>query len=313
MSTTHADKLKSSWFRQKYYIDGGYIKPFTGQTPQRYNPLDFYKPSTPGHRSTDSLHHKFANLDLSKESEIEGFYTNYGPLGLFERDIINVVAFQPDLQNIYRMPDISPVAGVQRFSNELVPLDELINRYHIPEDKLPIPKPGDLVMPITEITALDTLERLEDFKAEVLRYRRTLDLRYSLADKDTGKLRDILVQDRHPSTRKNVLEMNETELLITASGLVLWEVNGAMENRVHPRLTFNSSGYEISKEITWDCDSLLTALYVMIFLDISRGALTRRCLKCNQYFEPEPSRPNTKYCSPSHQAAAKTQRLRNRD
>lgn len=304
MSTTHPDNLKSSWFKQKYYIDGGYLKPAPGQTPTRYNPMSLYKPSTTDQRVTSSLHHLFANIDSSNESEIEKFYTTYGPLGLFEEDIVNLVAFSPDLEHIYPMPKESPIAGVQRFSNELMPISDLQRRYHIPEDKLPFAFKGESFIPSTEVSSRDTWESLEDFRKELVKFRRIVNLRIALADKDIKQIK-ILFSDR-----KLQDDLTDKELLLITSGQILWDINSAMENRVYPILDFDDVGYGISKSITWQCDSLLTALYAMVFLDISRGALMKRCGKCGVYFES--MRPNTKYCSPSCQASAKSQRFRNK-
>jgi hypothetical protein len=308
MSNTHADILQGRWYRKKYYIDDGFIKPVPGARVEPYNIFDFY---LPGNRQRDSIHQIFASVDLNDDKAITGFYTRFGPLGLYNREIIKIVAFPPNLRHIYRMPESSPVAGVQRDINELMPMDMLMGKYHIPRDVFPIPIEGDLVLPDKKVATLDTWEPVDKFREECIRFRWILELRNAIADKNIMEIKELLESSNNQLYRNAVKGKDDNGLLYIATGAVMWAVNGEMENRVTPLLMFDERD-GISKKISWRCDSLLTALYTMIFLDITRGVLTRRCEneKCTKFFEA--GNPKVRFCSTSCQSAVKTQRYRDK-
>ncbi len=307
MSNTHADILQGRWYRKKYYIDDGFLKPVPGARVEPYNIFDFY---FPGNRQRDSIHQIFASLDLNDDKAITGFCTRFGLLGFYDREIIKILAFPPNQHN-YQMPKSSPVAGVQRDIDELMPMDMLIKKYHIPKDRLPIPGEGDLVLPDKKVTTLDTCEPVDKFREECVRFRWILDLRNAIADKNIRNIRNILESSNNQLYRNAVARKDDDGLLYIATGAVMWAVNGEMENRVTPLLMFDERD-GISKNISWRCDSLLTALYTMIFLDITRGVLTKRCEneRCAKFFEA--GNPKVRFCSTSCQSAAKTQRYRDK-
>lgn len=309
MSTTHADIIKGRWYRQKYYIDRGFIKPAPGWKVDDYNPFDFYRR---GERERDNLHHIFASLDVDDDAAIEGFCSRFGLLGLFNREILKVVSYSPVMAHLFKLPENSPYIGVQRFLDVLMPMDELMDTFHIPEEKFLLPKQDDLVMPDTRITVLDTWESVKDFKRECITFRWIIDLQNAITDKDIPKIRELFRNSDSRVYQAAAGEHDDTRILLGATGAVMWAVNGELENMVSPLLTFDDASNGISKNITWRCDSLLTSLYMMIFLDITRGVLTKRCEfeKCRRYFEA--SGPEVKYCTPSCQTRAKTKRYRDK-
>lgn len=304
MSTTHADTIKGRWHRRKFYIDRGFIKPVPGWRVDDYNPFDFYRP---GER--DNLHYIFASLDLGDEAAIEGFCSRFGLLGFFNRKILKIVSDNPSRAHRFNLPGNSPYAGVQKTSRELMSMDELIETFHIPEEKFPKPKEeDDVVIPNPRITVLDTWESVKDFQEECTTFRWIMDLQDAISEKDIPKIRELFHNRKYGEVDKD----DDTSVLLSATVAVMWAVNGELENMVSPSLAFDDSSSGISKNITWRCDSLLTSLYMMIFLDITRGVLTKRCEfeKCRRYFEA--SGPEVKYCTPSCQTRAKTKRYRDK-
>lgn len=71
------------WFRQKYYVDSGHIKPLAGVRLETYNPFDYYRH---GNRVVDNLHLQFANIDIDNEKQVEAFYSKFGPMGFLTRE-----------------------------------------------------------------------------------------------------------------------------------------------------------------------------------------------------------------------------------
>ena len=305
MSTTYPDELKIRWYKQKYYLDQGFLKPIIGGRRDEYNPFDLYKQ---GNRAFDSLHFKFADLNLKDDTAIESFYSRYGPLGFFNREILKVVSYNPSLTHLFKLPNSSPVAGVHRFSDELIPMDDLIDKFHIPTSKLPIPNENDVVMPISEISSFDTWESVDEFKRECASFKMIVDFRHAVAKQNYPLIRKILLENC--SNPDEIRSYDNGQLLANANFFIIAYVNTELDNMVSPCLDFDQSSLGISKNITWRCNSLLTALYMMLFVDITRGASTCRCSneKCRRRFEPV--KPGTKYCCPSCQTTAKTRRSR---
>lgn len=297
--------FKANWYRQKYYIDKGYLKPAPEAVVGEYNPFDFYRT---GNRIKDNLHHLFAGVDLSDEKEIVAFYSKYGPLGLYNRDILKIVAFPPYQSHLYPMPEKSPVAGVQRFTGELIPLPEIVAKYNIPMGKLPVPPKGDLVISEARPTILDTWESVKDFKYECERFKWVMELQSFIPGKDLPSIRRLFEESSNEAFWKVAKEKDETKILLTATGFVLWTINQELVYRAYPYLTFDESSTGISKDIFWQCESLLTAMYAMLLKDITRGVLSRKCEKCSQFFEAK--NPDIKFCSISCQTSAKTKRFR---
>jgi hypothetical protein len=60
----------------------------------------------------------------------------------------------------------------------------------------------------------------------------------------------------------------------------------------------------------WHCNTLLEAMYLMVYLNLKGGAKLQECAShdCYEYFRPGPQ--ETIYCSPEHQSRATTRRLR---
>ncbi len=304
MSTTHADVLRGTWYRQKYYIEDGFIKPYGGNI-EAYNPFDFYKE---GNREWNNLHHAFARIDLENEQEIEGFCSKFGLLGLFNREISKVVSYRHGNDLYY--------AGVPRRSDELMPMDKLISKFHIDRERFSGPKEtmdkdGYTLLQDNRITALDTWELVGDFKRECRRFKWIIDIQAAVADNDIFKIKELLKESDSPVYHDLAKETGKRVLLV-ANGVIMWHINQELENMVSPLLTFDDKSNRISKSVMWRCESLLTSLYTMLFLDITRGALTRRCKKadCGRFFEA--ANASVKYCDSSCQVADKTKRYRDK-
>lgn len=317
----HADEFKMEWYksgedgRPLYFIAKGYIRTLPDRNVVLYNPLELYK-ENPIDRHSDNLHHVFANINLLNNKAIAEFYNKYGPLGLYEREVFNIVSFPPHLSHLYPMPSKrvgeswidSPIAGVKWNSNELMPLRDLQKKYHISNDKLILPNPGDKILKTINITALDTWESLKEFKEMCKNFKALMALIVLLFKKETDikNIKTILSDD----LLINIADFNDKEVLHYASHYVRREIAMNIENRVSPSLEIDDTGYRLSNKIIWKCDSLLTCMYLMAYCDITRGANLKRCEreKCRKWFES--SRKETEYCSVKCQVAEKSKRYR---
>lgn len=308
MSTTHADILIGHWYRKKYYTDRGFLKPDPDSKAEHYNPFDFYNFSLDG-RVADYLHHKFANLDLNDEAKIENFYSSYGPLGLFNREIAKIVTFTP---NIIFTPISEKffVAGVQRHSDDLMSTEEMSHLFHISEEKILDFKKGNFTDWDVRLTALDTWESIKDLKKECLLFRWLLDLQDAIFEDNILRIRDLFKQSDNKVYQDRSEKSDDKGILLSASNTVIWMINAELQNMVSPLLSLN--GLKISKKVTWRCDSLLSSLYMMLFIDITRGVHTKRCThkKCGKYFES--STKENKYCTEACERKARQQRYRER-
>jgi hypothetical protein len=70
---------------------------------------------------------------------------------------------------------------------------------------------------------------------------------------------------------------------------------------ISPMITFGDDGRLTP---TWRCNTLLQAMYLMLWLDLLRGSELRECgcHDCATYFRKGPQ--DSKYCSPTHASRA---------
>ena len=307
-----ADSMRSRCARRNSYLENGFIRPITGSVPEDYNPFDFYKT---GEKDTESLHREFANINLSDDKDILRFYNKYGALGLFRHEYCRIVAL-PITESKYDQKDrMSNVYAVDRISDYLTPIDEIIARYGV--DKSIIPSIDDNGMfedkngylTNFEIEACYTSENINDFKSICSEYKALLDLKCALDGKDYDAIRELLVL--YSKTYESYVNDRSNEgLLSLAASAIISEVSTHVEGMATPQLQWSQDGTGISNEITWRCDTLLSAIYLMLFLDIINSNQTRKCVECQRYFEANPTKKNNIYCSSSCRNRANTRNYR---
>lgn len=289
--------------RQNYYIENGFVIPISESQKESYNPFNEY--GKEGKRYNKSPHHVFASIDINNKEEIEWFYYNYGPLGLYKKEIRCLANYDPSFSHIFKLPDDSPVVGVQRFSSMLVPMNELVEEWHIPISKLPIPDTNGDYIPVDEVTPNDTWEKHDDFIDECLKFKWIMDLKEAYDKKEIERIKELL---KSKPLSYDIEQADAKRIMFSASSYIVYTINSEIEHMVTPLLNWDDNGYGISKNITWRCENLLSSLYMMILLDITRGAYTFKCPKCNKWFDAQ--RLETTYCSPSCQTSSKEERKR---
>ena len=145
-----------------------------------------------------------------------------------------------------------------------------------------------------------------------------------------GELRDILVRGFKDLPGQDLAFDYELELIINAANEsddpiitavdVLETVINAHLRHVAPKLIVGSiSEWQEMRELgtvlppsvnfSWEFDSLLSAMYLMLFLDLTQGKKLRKCahIYCGRFFIA--NRDDTKYCSPQCQNRARIRRF----
>lgn len=307
-----ADTMYSRCKKRHYYLEGGFIRPIKDSPPVDYNPFDFY---INGDKDKDSLHRQFANIDLSNEDEILGFYNKYGSLGLFQSKYSNIVTL-PDYE--IKNYNLSSVYITNKTSSSLVPIGDVINTYKIDEDIIPqIDENGDFkdkdgYLVTFNVDACYTSEEIEEFKKFCNEFRIILDLKFALENKDYEDIKRLLVL-YSKGCKDDIENNNEEKLLSSASTAIIITMIEYIEGMVNPLLQWNSQGTGISKDITWRCKTLLSSIYMMLFMDITSGNLTKKCknIKCkNKYFEANKSKKTNVYCSDKCRISDNVRKLR---
>jgi len=300
------DTMIGNWFRRPYILDEEVIKPLPGGKEGYYNPLDFYQA---GNRSRDNLHHVFASIDTNDPEQVVSFYNNYGTLGIIGRDIVKIT--RP-----YKVKgEKTGLLVVLRDSDELIPVKEFMERYDVPIGTFGSQYINTKQIPSIMDMASYAGESLDKFIYHHERLRWILDMLTALFIKDEDSVA-MLLDDQKSSIRELIaaadIQLEETSSLTERRAVVIEivvkHINTELANRTSVKLTSDTAKLSISRQLEWSFDSLLTALYMMVLMDIQRGVVSRSCEECGRYFET--NRTDIQYCSTKCQSRANTRKHR---
>ena len=304
------------WFRQKYYLTDNGIILSEDDWCESIDPMDFYGKDIEG---WEDLYIVFANLNIDDKQEIIGFCNKFGLLGHVARNI-QVVHTKTDEIDIDNGVDTENVIGI--YSPKLndwdrpVPLTnfgvstsknaKLVDEYL---------RNGSILTPL-EVQKL-VGEKIRDFISEQRKFTCLLELYCAINQKNSDNIKRTLYlweditahsQSEYISDMNGYGSLALSPLFDKGIDMLMRILNEEFEKRSSLNLAIDRESNELTREIHWKKDSLLTALYFMFISDSLKGIKVKKCSNCNRFYKE--GRPETKYCSYSCQNKAKTKRYR---
>lgn len=296
--------MLAQWFRKTYFLDGRLINLVPGSKEEYYNPFDFYRE---GNRNIDNLHHVFASINTTDSDKIVAFFNSYGPLGIIGRDIMKIT--RPYKLNGKQ----TGLLVVRHDSDELIPIMEFLEDYDIPVSTFGSKLINAHQIPSLLEVSMFSGESIDRFAFHHERFCWTLDMLTALFLKDEESISKLLNDSRPAiteliaSTSVHQGEYTSTaEKHAVAMGIIVTHINMELANRTSVKVSVDNAFRSISKEQEWSFDSLLTALYLMVMMDIKRGVISRSCEACGRYFET--NRSDIQYCSSKCQSRINTRK-----
>ena len=315
------------WLRKKCRIEDGVIVEVRGHPVEWYNPFAHY-----GGDCERSLYLEFTDIaydymidpEYNGNERIEEFVNTYGFLGLEKCEVDAIVA-----KKYNEMAGTGALLLSRCHQNHHTDLNDttnaLINSYPYPDlvndilDRAGIIGNSDnsafmqLFEELKEAGQLKPCaERVDDFVAEAAAMFMSINLWQAVSQEDLSMTKEYLStfwsnSDEQGSDIAQALELGSNEPWIIykyAMKLIGSIVNERLQN-IAPIL--NCDGLKASFKGTWKVPNLISAMYLMLYMDIVEGKIVRRCKNetCEHYFSSNDKRKI--YCSPEC-AGAQTQR-----
>lgn len=254
-----------------HYIEEGQIKikPTANSETVEYDPFIYYhllerRPQSriePTNREEKkSLYLKFINLDENNDDQILDFVDNYGFLGLNRNKFI-----------CYAKNEKNELGFIIRQEND-------IPKFIVDIDSI-------------DIDVLGFSEPIEDFRRAVIEFRTLIDLFESIYDGDEQKSRDAfkIYLEVFREGGKEIYEdvyINKPfkRILNDAIKYLNVELNNQL-SLVYPNIKLQKN----KKDTKWYFSSLLSAMYVMFYLDITNSMGIKKCIRsgCGRYFKTQ--------------------------
>ncbi len=236
------------------------------------------------------------------------FQEEFGAPLLPEREVGWLVRVAPDavIDESGRLRGIDPVTEGKRLLEEL--LRKRDRQIYAERGELHLWEPEKLVLTQKELILPGELR----FQKRATDFVRSGFSRPSLSDPDRGRVftyEDVqrryairVVFDRRAGTGVSIVSTREPvgawrdELRSFAQPLSLGRLNRHLEG-VNPRAVVGEDGRVAS---SWYCPSLLKALHLMRYLDVTTGTRMQRCVApgCYNYFRVGPRGRPSMYCPP---------------
>jgi len=261
---------------------------------EKYRPFDFYYDydfdEGQSVRTKRPLHLIFAN---TKKDEIEKFWNNFG----------------------FLTGQLNPNDSQQMnsFLSEYGENKEMFGLLKINQDE--INNPIEFFLKEQEnfknlIVLFETLKKLHEKNSKEADHEGELNIAISPYIFNAHGTRQ--------GTWKSIKKMNLDEKIFLAETFFISELNSKLKE-VHPVYEPNfkkeNEGILIHSQFpfnrfAWICKDLLTAFYVMFFIDLVRQTRLKRCQRCNSWFAFK--KEEVQYCSTQCQLNEKQRRYRKR-
>lgn len=259
----------AKWFRRRYYIEDGYVRPIPGSAEVPYDLFGEYR------RGERSLWFELQSLSGANDRKLEDFCSFWGPLGILGDCVLQFWWPQQEGPEIFDRTGIGvdlPIHVTPGDAASNTPLALVVVRG---------PAPHLATRPVTEFCA----EFFPDSDLTVL---------------NNDDLRDLVVfgRDRY-CERIEYFEAASLDIRAHAGYLIgqrsnehaLWSLN-SRTNRVTLGLGHSADG---RWETTWQFPSLLSMAYLTLMLDAEAGRILA-CANCTKPFSAvRPER--AMYCS----------------
>lgn len=332
---TYEEIPKMRWRNNKAFkIHDGLIVPEEDGDYSTYEPFALYEKEE--QKYSGSPHQIFSNIDTSDNRSIESFYKDFGPLGFYDRDVIKLV--QHISRSSEGSQIVAKVRDSMNRSNNFkqLSLDDLKSKYHIANNKfenvttkdvLPqaptikcidtsesikdffkhdhhdvdgdkeILDPAIILHEIHDIDSFDTCEYLEDFKEAHEKFTWVMNLNSNLEHRNANKLKELLLSD-NTYIEYDLQKANDERIFSEASKYISYNINIQLNETVSVALSMHDSQKKLSRNIVWRCKSLITAMWLMLLLDITKSKFNAKCPECGKWFYAE--RSHGIYCGTNH-------------
>ncbi|GMB02047.1 hypothetical protein [Pelosinus sp. IPA-1] len=310
--------LTLKWYVKNFIIENDYITPISDDCIF-YNPFDY------------------SEQNITKEQWIKIFNTpSPKDLNKKKKYTLPAIFASLDSTNFNMLLRWTQTFGLP-FTNYFYNKNSLLSFKNFPKFE-PADKHSD--------STLEDKIHFNDFSKEVVIFRDMLDLYNAVRNKDKAylikhvkeidpweatqllPLKDFSSEELYmecasiiQEDRKSLVLGEKDKELSTLISEALYLVQETMNRGligVRPIITFTDSDKEKIYYIKepkwqWEFTSLLSSLYLMVFMDWVQGRSMQCCqnTKCTNYFIP--SKNSSKYCSLSCQTASKQQRYRDEE
>ena len=316
------------WLRKKSRIEDGIIVEVRGYPVEWYNPFNYY-----GANCERSLYLEFSDIaynymidpEYNGNKRIGEFVSTYGFLGLERCELDAAETKEYDemartgalLLSRCRRDHLADHASIKDTTNAIInsfPYPDLVNDIL---DKADIISDSTAFMQLfEELKEAGQLkpcaERVDDFVYEATTMLMSINLWQAVSQENLSMTKEYLRtfwinSDEQDSDFAQALELGSKQPWITykyAMKLIRVIVDGHLQN-IAPVL--NCGGLKPSFKGTWKVPNLISAMYLMLYMDMVGGKVVRRCNNetCNHFFSSNDKRKI--YCSPEC-TSAQTQR-----
>ncbi|HEY5588535.1 MAG TPA: hypothetical protein VIK86_06220 [Candidatus Paceibacterota bacterium] len=294
---TYEERPTMIWRNNKVYkIKDGFLVPEEKGEYSSYKPFDLYESKSNDLRYSGSPHQIFADVDISDNESIEDFYCKFGPLGFYDRDVIKLITYNPTRSN-FKFPSGLPIAAVLRnrvnsnSNSELLPLEDLKKKFHIPDEKFREKNINDVLFEIPDINSFDTWESLKSFKEAHEEFNWIMNLNSNLENKNAENLKKLLLLSKYPLIEDDIKGATDEQIFRQAATYIYFSINIRLKETVSVSLSFAPTKdpkkdpiLNLSRDIVWRCKSLISAMWLMLLLDITKSKFNAKCAECGKWF-----------------------------
>jgi hypothetical protein len=170
----------------------------------------------------------------------------------------------------------------------------------------------DLVEALKKYVETPAREKISDIKTEITRMRLILTLWESLSFRDIDSIDkntlELWIFGKDENTKQHLINdfaksQTYEQALFFAKQIITGEINKQI-NHVRPYLS-NDSVHDFLKNPSkalkgyWNCPDLLSAMYIMIYMDFVQGKMIRKCKNetCSEWFEIYGNDDRKIYCT----------------
>lgn len=249
--------------KYKCKIDGKRIIRVNYKPMEYYNPFDFY-----GLDNEQSLYLKFASIDLNNDENILNFINTYGFLGFNKRGKFHTL------------------------SSGIILLEEIVNNEDFDftsESRITPIKDFLKILSNEAKTGLEGIEAIDAISNEVIKMRNILNLSEKLQSDNVKEVYDALI-----NVDCGYSDLLPDEKMKDNIDFVKFVSTHIIKNLVNKEITsvkplLDVDGSPSSKSLfkgIWEADTLLSAMYIMLYMDLLHGKTSRKCknITCSQWF-----------------------------
>lgn len=329
------------WNRNPCEIRDGRIHKVKGVPIEEYNVMEFN-----GQNDKPALYTTFASINENNLEEITDFCLHYGLLGLSSTRIYEerehnknrkkgwdeysrLAGEVPEILKRVLYEDYNIFLKHEKTADAFAEIDRRNKQYKkqlTPLESQDTPDRAHALQKAIEIYQYEnSSEDIEDIKREIKIMRSILDTLYAIGIQDEQLLkvsmREIwsleILYDGGTRDKETIKELEDIyfddklTLVYQAKYMITKTINEYLQD-ISPGLENN---YCMTFNGGWVINSLISAIYLMLYLDLSKNKLVKQCenASCQQWFSVSADNMDKKYCSNSCARAQAQREYRRRN